>query len=239
MKKKMYKYLKKSLSGYFNLLLTALILLFIFRPHNQGEIYRGIWQLFFILMLFSAIYNAHHSKFIRTLAFCFGIPSLILHWIASFYPIKGLIIGCLSFGVVFITICTISILIRVVVRARVTLETLKGAICAYFLVAFGFAFAFFLVELIIPDSFHISFDGGAIYSYTHYLSEMIYFSFVSLLTIGYGDINATKDIAQTLTILEGIIGQFYIAILVARLVAVYSLLENKTLIKHMEKDHKN
>ena len=55
----------------------------------------------------------------------------------------------------------------------------------------------------------------------------MYFSFVTLLTIGYGDITALKDLAQTCSILEGIAGQFYIAILVSRLVAVYSFYEHK------------
>jgi hypothetical protein len=52
---------------------------------------------------------------------------------------------------------------------------------------------------------------------------MLYFSFVTLLTIGYGDIIPVNDIAQTAVVFEGMIGQFYVAILVARLVSLYSL----------------
>ncbi len=65
---------------------------------------------------------------------------------------------------------------------------------------------------------------------------MLYFSFVTLLTIGYGDITAVKDTAQTAVIMEGIIGQFYIAILVARIVSIYSFFSDKKLIRTFEKD---
>ncbi len=58
----------------------------------------------------------------------------------------------------------------------------------------------------------------------------MYFSFVTLLTIGYGDITPLQAISQTFVILEGIIGQFYIAILVARIVSVYSLMQDKELL---------
>ena len=64
---------------------------------------------------------------------------------------------------------------------------------------------------------------------------MLYFSFITLLTIGYGDIVAIKDVGQTATVIEGIIGQFYVAILVARLVAVYSFYSDKRLIRAIEK----
>jgi hypothetical protein len=52
---------------------------------------------------------------------------------------------------------------------------------------------------------------------------MLYFSFVTLLTIGFGDIVAVKDPSQTACVLEGLIGQFYIAILVSKIVAIYAL----------------
>ena len=129
--------------------------------------------------------------------------------------------------IIFIFITTASIVMRVVINARVRMETLKGVVCAYFMVAFGFSFIFVLIEFVSPQSFNIPSKMGQILSHSHYLSEMMYFSFVTLLTIGYGDISALKDLAQTCSILEGIIGQFYIAILVSRLVAVYSFFEHK------------
>ena len=59
---------------------------------------------------------------------------------------------------------------------------------------------------------------------------MMYFSFVTLITIGFGDITPLKDISQTVVILEGIVGQFYVAILVARIVSVYAFYADKELL---------
>ena len=137
-------------------------------------------------------------------------------------------LGCyLAFTALFIFICCSSIISRVILNAKVTLETLRGAICVYFMIAFGFAFTFYFIEFIVPGSFHLMSSSPDFYNHNHYISEMLYFSFVTLLSIGYGDIIATGDVAQTFAILEGIIGQFYVAILVARLVAVYTLMSKE------------
>jgi hypothetical protein len=95
------------------------------------------------------------------------------------------------------------------------------------MVAFGFSFTYLFIAYLLPGSFQFESSIPSTMTHSHFLSEMMYFSFVTLLTIGYGDITAIHDVAQTLTILEGIIGQFYIAILVSRLVAVYSFFEHK------------
>ena len=215
------------LSGHFAQLLFSLILLFIFRPYDRGHIYMAVWQVFFVIVFFSAIFNCKHSKRTRMFSAYFGIPAIIIQWINLFAQNKMLTVIFLVFMILFTFIITSSIINRVILNARVKLETLRGVVCAYFMIAFGFSFIYFLIDLITPGSFHISPDLGASFSHTRYLSEMMYFSFVTLLSIGYGDITAIKDVGQTFTILEGIIGQFYIAILVSRLVAVYSFFEHK------------
>ena len=215
------------ISGYFSQLLISLILLFTFRPYDRGPIYTSIWQLLFIVVFLSAIFNCNHSRKVKIAAAFFGFPALIFHFIHLVSPAKIFVILFLICVILFTFITTTSIIQRVVLNARVRLETLKGVVCAYFMVAFGFSFIYYLVDLIAPGTFHASFFNEEMVSHSRYLSEMMYFSFVTLLCIGYGDIIAIKDVGQTFTILEGIIGQFYIAILVSRLVAVYSFFEHK------------
>lgn len=214
-------------SGYFSQLLISLVLLFIFRPYDRGAIYTGIWEVLFIVVFLSAIFNCDHSKKVKLAASLFAIPALIIHWIQSISPNPIYAIIFLFLTIIFIFITTTSIIKRVVLNARVRMETLKGVVCAYFMVAFGFAFIYYLLDLIHPGSFHADFFNSEVVSHSRYLSEMMYFSFVTLLCIGYGDIIAVQDVGQTFVILEGIIGQFYIAILVSRLVSVYSFFEHK------------
>ena len=215
-------------SGYFTQLLLSLILLFIFRPYDRGYVYLAVWELVLILVFLSAIFNCDHSKRIKILSICLAIPALFFEWVNLFFHHNLFTLLFLGFMIVFIFITTASIIKRVVINARVRLETLRGVVCAYFMVAIGFSFLYFFIDIIDPTSFSFSnLDKSQMITHSHYLSELMYFSFVTLLCIGYGDIIAVKDAAQTFAILEGIVGQFYIAILVSRLVAVYSFFEHK------------
>ncbi|MCP5506559.1 MAG: two pore domain potassium channel family protein [Chlamydiales bacterium] len=225
--KKCYAGCASYLSGYFSQLLISLILLFIARPYDRGHVYMAVWQIFFVLVFLSAIFNCDHSKKIKIISSCLAIPALICEWINLAYHSKNLELLFILFTTIFIFITTASIIKKVIINARVRMETLRGVVCAYFMVAFGFAFTYVFIALLFPGSFHFEGVVPATMTHSHLLSEMMYFSFVTLLTIGYGDITALHDVAQTLAILEGIIGQFYIAILVSRLVAVYSFFEHK------------
>jgi hypothetical protein len=113
---------------------------------------------------------------------------------------------------------------------------LRGVICAYFLVAFLFAYTYTLVEYFLPGSFLIQTVIATNLPLVHLFSELLYFSFVTLLTIGYGDIVAIREIGQTVVVIEGMVGQFYIAILVARIVSVYSFYSDKRLLRKIEED---
>ena len=104
--------------------------------------------------------------------------------------------------------------LRFTMRARsVDAEHIYAALSAYLLVGILFGFLYWILQQVSPSSFGIA-DG---------LSRMsaIYFSFVTLATLGYGDIVPRSDIARGLAMLEGIGGQLFLAVLIARLVSVY------------------
>jgi hypothetical protein len=138
--------------------------------------------------------------------------------------------------IVFMLLCTCSIIHDVVVRAQITMENLRGVVCAYFMVGLLFGYAYFVIEYVNPGSFQISDSAVVVSSFAHYLSEMLYFSFVTILCVGYGDIVPVKEIAQTAAVFEGIFGQFYIAILVARIVAAYTIRSDAKLVKKIEEN---
>lgn len=232
----------KRLTGYFSeyysLLLILLFLLFILRPYDRGPTYLAIWKGCLTLVFFTSIFNCKHHRNIQILAIILGIPTFIMTWVNLFdrNEIMLVINACLS--VLFIGTIAASILYDVIMRARVTLETLRGVICAYFMIAFAFGYMYYLIEFIQPGTLFFSNQTVSIHAFSHFFSETLYFSFVTLLTIGYGDITAIRDIGQSTAVIEGIIGQFYIAILVARIVSVYSFYADKRLIKNIEKDIK-
>ncbi len=227
-----FKKLQSLASGLYSLFLVFLLLLFILRPADRTGIYVGIWQFCFVAVIVAAIFNSIKNQIVKIIAAIVAIPAILFNWLSLSLPHDPNYLGLyLVFTIIFIVICATSIVNQVVLHAKVTVETLRGVICAYFLVAFAFAYVYFLIEFAMPGSFTNLFPETNFLQHTHFISEMMYFSFVTLLTIGFGDIAPLHDISRTFVIIEGIIGQFYIAILVARLVAVYSFYSNQEMIK--------
>ena len=234
----MKNWVKHLFTGNYNILLFFLFFLFIFRPYEYGEAYRGIWKTFLTITLIVAIFNCHHSHRIKVFISILAVPVLILTWVNLFYQTLGNYVLTSIFTSFFMLICAGSIIQDVILQARVNIETLRGLICAYFLVAFLFAYIYFFIEYLSPGTMQIGAHTVDLESHPHFFSDMLYFSFVTLLTIGYGDIVPIKEWGESTAVIEGIIGQFYIAILVARIISVYSFLSGKQYVKAMVKPHK-
>lgn len=106
--------------------------------------------------------------------------------------------------------------LRFAIRGRkVDSERLSAALSAYLLAGFCFGVVYFQVEQLRPGSFAI---GGATKLSQLDLQTAFYFSFVTLTTLGYGDISPLTPTARGMAISEAILGQLYLAVLVARLV---------------------
>ena len=100
---------------------------------------------------------------------------------------------------------------------RVRTNKIFGAIVAYLLLGIFWSFLYSSLELVDPGTI-VRGDGSPITSY----AEASYFSFVTLCTVGYGDIVPKAHLAMVLANLQSVAGQLYLAILVARLVSLYA-----------------
>jgi voltage-gated potassium channel len=99
-------------------------------------------------------------------------------------------------------------------------ERLSAALSLYLLLGLIFALVFTVFAELRPGSFHYAAAPSANFV-TRPLADMFYFSFVTLATLGYGDIVPLSPSARGLAILEAIIGQMYLVVVVARLVSLY------------------
>ena len=106
----------------------------------------------------------------------------------------------------------LAILFRILRHSSVTLQTVMGGIAAYALIAFVMASVYHGADLLFEDTFL----NGAVAS-----GDYIYFSFVTLTTLGYGDINPASDLAKRLVVVEAFVGQVFLITLVARLVSLW------------------
>ena len=108
------------------------------------------------------------------------------------------------------------IIIRDVLRAdTITWDKIQGAVCAYLLIGVAWGLLYAWVGLRDPQAF-----SGAVPSSAEFSGEpMTYYSFVTLATLGYGDITPVSHTARALSWLEAVFGQIYLVVLVAHLVS--------------------
>lgn len=117
--------------------------------------------------------------------------------------------------VVLLVTATLPVTIsRTLQHRRVTHETVLGALCAYVLVGLFFAFVYLAVDELREAPFFAQ-EGP------HAQSEFLYFSFVALTTLGFGDLSPAVGLPQALTVLEALTGQIFLVTLVARLVTLW------------------
>jgi hypothetical protein len=103
---------------------------------------------------------------------------------------------------------------RVLHHRRVTWETVLGALCAYVLIGLLFAFLYLAVDEFRDAPFYAQ-PGH------HDQGEFLYFSFVALTTLGFGDLSPSEGLPQALTVIEALIGSIFLVTLVARLVTLW------------------
>jgi hypothetical protein len=107
-------------------------------------------------------------------------------------------------------------ILRVLKHQRVTSETVLGALCSYVLLGLTFAFVYLAVDAFRDTPFFV--QAGP-----HQQSEYVYYSFVTLTTLGFGDLSPSVGLPQALTALEALLGQVFLVTLVARLVTLWGL----------------
>ncbi len=105
-------------------------------------------------------------------------------------------------------------------------ERLAAALGLYLLLGLIFALLFTVIAELKPGSFHFAVARPAEFM-ARPLADMVYYSFVTLATLGYGDIVPLSPSARGLAILEAVVGQIYLVVVVARLVSLYGQSEEK------------
>ncbi|MBN1282726.1 MAG: two pore domain potassium channel family protein [Proteobacteria bacterium] len=124
-----------------------------------------------------------------------------------------------SFGFALFALIAVMAMIKAVFSSKqVTADTIVGSICIYVMIGMMFAFIYAGITVIDPAAFNI--EGAGAGSIEH-LRDFLYFSYVTMATIGFGDIVPTLPLTKMLTVIEGMTGPVYLAIMVARLVGLH------------------
>ena len=202
-------------------LLIALALLFTCAPFVE-EIKGGdlIISLLLSLVLLSAVLAVADRKHVLVIALVLAIPAVAGRWINHFRPDLVPPAVFLTAALV-LTAFVVAHLLRFILRApSVNVEVLCASISAYLMLGLMWTMAYWLVDQLTPGgAFSFNTNAG-----TRSMNGFngFYFSFITLSTVGYGDITPVSKVARMLAAMEAMTGLFYVAILIARLVSLYS-----------------
>lgn len=148
------------------------------------------------------------------------VPALIGKWVNHWHPNLMPAWCFLVPGLLFV-IFVVGQLLHSILRAQhVNSEVLCAGVAGYLMLGFLWAMAYVLVAQVTPDAF--AFITGTTGDREMKGFTALYFSFVTLSTVGYGDIAAISHPARMLAMVEAVVGIFYTTILLARLVSLYS-----------------
>ncbi len=188
---------------------------------------RAILDLFILLVMLAAAYTVIGKRKVFVLAV--ALLAVGLGMMASTfhnYNTGRVVVGCLLY-VGFLGIIVYSILREVLTLKEVNFDAISGALSTYLLLGLMWGFAYQVLEAAWPGSFAISgqvltHDAGPHYVAPHW-GALFYFSFVTITTTGYGDVTPVNMMARQLAITEAVVGQFYMVVLVARLVSLHTM----------------
>jgi hypothetical protein len=197
-------------------LLGFLFLMLLVAPPllRAGILQENVLDVLFSLILISGAVIVSGRKWPGILAGGLAALTLAVRWerrIGVDPPVLALVDAGLS--VVCVGTLAALVLFRVLRKGEVTAYRVQGAIAAYLLLGMAWAAAFEVVFLMRPDAFRFpDADADKI--------TLLYYSFVTLTTTGYGDITPVLPVARSLAVAEALVGQIFPAVLIARLVGM-------------------
>jgi Ion channel len=199
----------------FLVLLILLLSYFVLTPIFEDSPNKIIVRTTLISLVFLAAIGCLQLKQGKFVSFrWFGILTLISGWIPLVTELPALLITSAAFRILFFAGVTVALIYQIAASREVALSTIVGAIDGYLLLGFMAAAALTISELASPGSVK---SAGSTLAGT----DFVYFAFITMTTVGYGDIVPVSPAARSLAILIAVFGQLYIAILISLLVGKY------------------
>lgn len=178
-------------------------------------------DLLLSFVLFFAIFAVNRKRNILPISTFFLILTLLFHWLHIFGVIEFSQLVSYWILIIYLGTLVYSFFIAILTSRKVTLGLISATLCLYLIIGMFWGVIYTLLESIVPGSF----SGGTldqVHSPEQLLQSFTYFSFITLTTLGYGDITPQTMGAGGLCQAEAIVGQFYTTVLVAFLVGMYS-----------------
>jgi ion channel len=209
----------KGRSRYLLISLLALILLYPLIPGGRlaGYLVLAVNSI----VLVAAVYSVADRRKHIIAGISLAIPQFVLSTIGLLSPDGSDMETYLGFADTFVLCIFYGYVIKRIVHhisrsKTVTSDIIYSALSVYLLMGLIWSTIYAMLEMLVPNSFHLNVDLAR-----HGGLELIYFSFVTLTTLGYGDITPLTNRARSLAILQTVTGQLYLAVMIAWLVSRY------------------
>jgi len=178
--------------------------------------FRIMVSLFTIILLVSGVYVAS-KKICRTIiAALLALPTIMFIWINHFVNIPYFVLVGDCFGILFMAFTAITVLSFIFREKHVSINVIYSSIVVYLLIAVMWSFVYSAMESVHPGSFKIAKEQIEVGRYL-----FVYYSFVTITSLGYVDMSPITAQANSFSILEAVTGQIYLVVLVARLVGMH------------------
>jgi hypothetical protein len=202
-----------------SLLIALLALLLLYPFFANSVMAHAVWDICSSAVLLLGIYAISHVRRHVVIAVVLAIALLGTRWSGYVMDNERLLLVNYGLGVLFFTLTAGLLLGDVLSKGPVTADKIYGALCVYLLIGLTWGFMLLTLEGVQPGSFSLGLSQPS--GIAKDPATLVYFSFVTLSTVGYGDITPLSPPARSLAFMEAIIGQIYLAVLVARLVGLH------------------
>lgn len=203
-------------------LLFAILTLIIISPHIHQLAGSILVELLFTCILLLSISIVSNNAKVLLIGIALISPALILSWMSIIEETVWMRIFSKGLYALFILYTTIILSKRVFFSKKVHPNLIHGALCIYLLTGVLWAIVYTLINTLNPAAFYFPDHMLAAHesdSFKGMFEYFLYYSYVTLTTLGFGEITPVSALTRSLSALEAITGQFYIATLVASLVA--------------------
>jgi len=195
-----------------SIFLVILISPYIRNTGTAGHIFTSLLAAMIPLSSFYAL-TADRNR--ATTILIIAAPFVILDGMSIFFSNRYLMIVAISFGIILYFYIVVLLVNNLLSYRKVTADLIYCAISTYFLIGIMWSGIYIVLEGISPGSF----------SGISEASDLLYFSFVTLTTVGFGDITPQSIISKRLAVFEAAMGCIYLAVIIAMIVGRYMSME--------------
>ena len=203
--------------GRFLYLLVMIMSLLVIGPLVEEFVHlRIILDLFWSAIFIAAVYAVSQKKQHLIIGALLAQPMLGSIWSSYILQHTGLYVFGNICGAAFFGLVIFNMLTFIYNQERVSKDLIVGAALVYLLMALMWTFIFSIVETLHPGSYAMAQSD-----ISRNTRDLLYYSFVTITTLGYGDITPVTRLARSLCIIEAVIGQLYLVVSVAWLVGMH------------------